>query len=157
MTPFVINLGLAFSWAALFSAFTLPSLVTGFAVGYGVLWVLKPLFPESRYCRKLVDLGLLSATFLWELFVSTLRVAWEVITPRNQSRPGIVAVPIRAQTNLEITTLANLVSLTPGTLSLDLSSDQRVLYVHAMFIDDPADICVAIQEGMEHRVLEALR
>lgn len=157
MTPFVINLALALGWAALFSAFTLPSLATGFAVGYAILWVLSPLFGDSRYCRKLFDLIRLLAYFLWELLVSSLQVAWDVLTPMHRSRPGIIAVPIEAKTDLEITTLANLVSLTPGTLSLDVSGDRRTLYVHAMFVDDPECIRRDIKNGMERRVLEALR
>ncbi len=157
MTPFVINLALAVGWAALFSTFTLPSIATGFAVGYAILWVLSPLFGDSRYCRKLFDLIRLSAYFIWELLVSSLQVAWDVLTPMHRSRPGIVAVPIEAKTDLEITTLANLVSLTPGTLSLDISSDRKTLYVHAMFVDDPESIRRDIKNGMERRVLEALR
>lgn len=157
MTPFVINLALAVGWAALFSAFTLPSLAIGFAVGYGILWVLSPVFPNSRYCQKLIDMVRLCFYFLWELLVSSLQVAWDVMTPTHRSRPGIIAVPIEAKTDLEITTLANLVSLTPGTLSLDLSSDQKTLYVHAMFVEDPETIRQDIKNGMERRVLKALR
>ena len=89
--------------------------------------------------------------------MSSLQVAWDVLTPMHRSRPGIVAVPIEAKTDFEITTLANLVSLTPGTLSLDLSSDHKTLYVHAMFVDDPETIRRDIRLGMERRVLEALR
>lgn len=157
MTPFVINLALAVGWQALFSTFTLPSLLTGFAIGYAILWILSPLFGDSRYCQKLFDIVELTAFFLWELMVSSLQVAWDVVTPMHRSRPGIIAVPIEAKTDLEITTLANLVSLTPGTLSLDLSSDNRTLYVHAMFVDDPENIRRTIKQGMERRVLEALR
>ena len=157
MTPFVINLALAVGWQALFGTFTLLSLITGFAIGYAILWILSPIFGDSRYCRKLYDVVSLTAFFLWELLVSSLQVAWDVLTPMHRSRPGIVAVPIEARTDLEITTLANLVSLTPGTLSLDVSSDQKTLYVHAMFVDDPESIRRAIKNGMERRVLEALR
>lgn len=157
MTPFVINLALAVGWAALFSAFTLPSLATGFAVGYGILWVLSPLFEGSRYCRKLFDLAHLALYFLWELVISSLQVVWDVMTPTQRSQPGIIAVPIDAKTDLEITILANLVSLTPGTLSLDLSNDHKTLYVHAMFVEDPESIRRDIKTGMERRVLEALR
>ena len=157
MTPFVINSALAVGWAALFSSFTLPSIATGFAVGYAILWVLSPLFGDSRYCRKLFDIVRLVLYFLSELVVSSLQVAWDVLTPMHRSRPGIVAVPIDAKTDLEITMLANLVSITPGTLSLDLSSDKETLYVHAMFVDDPQSIRRDIKKGMERRVLEALR
>jgi len=157
MTPFVINLALAVGWQALFSTFSLASLLTGFALGYAILWVLSPLYGDSRYCRKLFDIVRLALYFLWELLISSLQVAWDVITPTHRSRPGIVAVPIEAKSDLEITALANLVSLTPGTLSLDLSSDNKVLYVHAMFVEDPESIRLAIKKGMERRVLEALR
>lgn len=157
MTPFVINLVLAIVWAALFSSFTLPSLAAGFALGYGILWVLQPLFEGSRYRRKLTDLIRLILFFLWDLLVSSLQVTWDVITPVQKSRPGIIAVPIDAETDIEITTLANLVSLTPGTLSLDLSSDRKTLYVHAMFVENPDDLRRDIKDGMERRVLEALR
>ncbi|MGI9510845.1 MAG: Na+/H+ antiporter subunit E [Geminicoccaceae bacterium] len=157
MIPFVINLALAVGWAALFSAFNLPSLATGFAVGYAILWLLSPLFADSRYCQRLFSLVRLVAFFLRELLVSSLQVAWDVITPSHRSRPGIVAVPIDAKTDFEIATLANLVSLTPGTLSLDVDSDRRTLYVHAMFVDDPENIRREIKQGMERRVLEALQ
>ena len=80
-----------------------------------------------------------------------------MITPPFYSRPGIVAVPLDARTDFEIMTLANLISLTPGTLSLDVSEDRRTLYVHAMFIDDPDALRREIKQGMERRVLEALR
>lgn len=157
MTPFVINLALAVGWAALVSTFTLPSLAIGFAVGYGILWIMSPLFPDSHYCRKLFYTVRLALYFLWELVISSLQVAWDVLTPMHRSRPGIIAVPIDAKSDLEITVLANLVSLTPGTLSLDISSDRKTLYVHAMFVDDPNAIRQVIKTGMERRVLEALR
>ncbi|MGI9436665.1 MAG: Na+/H+ antiporter subunit E [Geminicoccaceae bacterium] len=157
MTPFVINLFLALIWAALFSSFTVPSLAIGFAVGYLILWLLQPLFEQSRYCRKLIDLLGLALFFLWELLVSSLQVAWDVITPPQKSRPGIIAVPLDAKSDIEITIFANLVSLTPGTLSLDLSGDHKNLFVHAMFVDDPDQLRREIKDGMERRVLEALR
>ena len=73
--------------------------------------------------------------------------------------PGVVAIPLDARTNVEITLLANLITLTPGSVSLDLSEDRRVLYVHAMYIDggDVEAYRRSIKEGLERRVLELLR
>lgn len=48
-------------------------------------------------------------------------------------KPGVIALPLSARTEMEITLVANLISLTPGTLSLDVSDDRKVLYIHAMF------------------------
>jgi len=73
--------------------------------------------------------------------------------------PGVVAIPLDARTDAEITLLANLITLTPGSVSLDLSEDRRVLYVHAMYIDggDVEAYRRSVKEGLERRVLELLR
>lgn len=157
MTPFAINLILAFVWAALNGGIGLPSLVVGFLIGYVVLFVLQPLFGKSRYCGKLLDGTQLVLYFFYELIVSSLKVAWDVLTPIHTSKPAIVAVPIDAHTDAEITVLANLVSLTPGSLSIDISPDRTHLLVHAMFVDDVEAFKVEIKQGMEKRVLEAMR
>ena len=98
-----------------------------------------------------------SGFFLWQLILSNLRVAYDVITPRLYMRPGIVAVPLDAQTDEEITLLANLITLTPGTLSLGVSEDRRTLYVHAMFVDSPDRVRDSIKNGFERRLLELIR
>ncbi len=104
-----------------------------------------------------VRLMRLVGLFLRELLLSSLQVAWDVVTPRHRSRPGILALPLEARTDAEITVLSNLICLTPGTLSLDVSPDRRVLYIHAMFIDDPEQVKRQIKDTLERRVLEAMR
>lgn len=158
MTPFAINLILAFVWAALNgSGIGLPSLLVGFLIGYLVIFVLQPLFGQSKYCSKLRDGIVLVLFFIYELIVSSLQVVWDVITPVQKSKPAIVAVPLDAASDAEITVLANLVSLTPGSLSIDISEDRTHLLVHAMFVDDPDAFKAEIKRGMEKRVLEAMR
>lgn len=77
----------------------------------------------------------------------------------SQVCPGVVAIPLDAHTDAEITLLANLITLTPGSVSLDLSEDRQVLYVHAMYIDggDVEAYRRSVKEGLERRVLELLR
>ncbi|MGD9115245.1 MAG: Na+/H+ antiporter subunit E, partial [Desulfobacterales bacterium] len=65
--------------------------------------------------------------------------------------------PLDARTDVEIMLVANLISLTPGTLSLDLSDDGRVLYIHVMFLDDIEKTRQQIKQGLERRVLEVMR
>jgi multicomponent Na+:H+ antiporter subunit E len=79
------------------------------------------------------------------------------VTPGHISRPGIVGIPLSARSDLEILLVANLISLTPGTLSINLSEDRRILYVHVMFLDDPAHFRESIKDGLERRVLEVTR
>ena len=157
MNLFMLNLFLALGFSAVRGQFNLTGLLTGFVVGYAALWISKPLYPDAAYFVRAPRVLRLAGYFLYQLIVSNFRVMWEVITPRHSSRPGIIGIDLAARTDLEIMLVANMISLTPGTLSLDISDDRRVLYVHFMFLDDPAAARREIKEGLERRVLEALR
>lgn len=157
MISFALNLVLAIAWAALVGEIDLSRLGFGFVLGFLALAWLRPLPDTRSYVRKLPRAVGLLLFVLWELLLSSLRVAWEVVTPRPRRRLGVVAVPLDAETDEEITLLACLITLTPGTISLDLSEDRKKLYVHSMFMTDPEECRREIKEGFERRVLELLR
>ncbi len=155
MNPFLLNLLLAAGWAALLGQFSLGALVSGFAVGYGVLLVARPMLGETTYFKRVFRVGRLIVLFIYELIASSVRVVWDIVTPTHLSRPGIIAVPLDAKSDGEILLTANLISLTPGTLSLDVSPDRKTLYLHAMFVDDPDALRRDLKQGMERMVIEA--
>ena len=157
MTVFLLNVLLALLWAAAVGSVDPAHLVVGFVAGYAVLWLARPILGPTGYFSRLPRAVGFAAFFLWELVLSNLRVAWDVLTPRSYRRPGVVAVPLDATDDVEITLLANLITLTPGSLSLDVSADRKVLYVHGMFVDDPESMRRELKEGFERRVLELLR
>jgi len=131
--------------------------LSGFGLGYAALWLSKPLYQNTRYFMTLPKTVNLVAYFLKELVISNLRVLWDVITPGHINRPGIIGVPLKAQTDLEIFVVASLISLTPGTLSVDLSEDRKTLFVHVMFLDDVEKAREEIKNGLEWRILEVMR
>ncbi len=92
--------------------------------------------------------------FFRELVVANLRVARDVVRPLRYLRPGIVAIPLDLDTDAQITLLSTLVTLTPGTLTLDVSSDRKVIYVHAMSAREVAQVRASIKTGFERRVKE---
>lgn len=157
MMVFMWNVLLALVWTAATAQFTFGNLFVGYLLGYLTLWFLQPVTGPSRYFRKVAQSLGFSLFFLRELVRANLRVAYDVITPTYHMRPGIVAVPLDAETDFEIMLLANLITLTPGSLSLHLSDDRRVLFVHAMFIENPDQLRRDIKEGFERRLLELLR
>ena len=156
MNVFFLNTFLALSWAALVGSFTFPSLLVGYAIGYAALWVARPLFEGSTYFERVWRVIRLAVLFVYELIVSSLRVVWDVITPTHLSRPGIIAMPLDAEGEGQILLVAGLISLTPGSLSLDVSPDRKTLYVHAMFVDDPEVLRRELKDGLERSVIEAL-
>jgi multicomponent Na+:H+ antiporter subunit E len=157
MNLFLLNLFLALGFNAVLGELDLSGFLAGFIFGYLALWLTKPLYGETRYFERLPKVLGLIGFFGKELLVSNLRVLWDVITPQHISRPGIIGIPLDARTDAEIMLVANLISLTPGTLSLDLSEDRRVLYIHVMFLDDINQTRKQIKQGLERRVLEVMR
>ncbi len=158
MKLFLLNILLSLLWAAISGSFSAVTLGVGFVLGYLVVVAARPALGPSAYYTGLWR-GLAFALFyVWELVVSSVRVAYDVLTPRFHMRPGVIGLPLEARTDLEITALANLISLTPGTLSLDVSPDRRTLYIHAMYIDeDTEQLCAALKNNIERRVLTLFR
>ena len=157
MNLFLINLLLAAGFMIALESFTLETLFIGLAVGYGALWLTRPLYQDKRYFQRVPMVIRLLFFFIKALLVSNLRVLWDVVTPSHSSRPGIIRLPLDARTDVEIMLVANLISLTPGTLSIDLSEDRRHLYVHVMFLDDVDAVRRELKNGLGRRVLEVLR
>ena len=153
------NLLLALAWAALQAELSLANLLTGYVLGYLILLLLTRggVLAESRYVGKLTMALGLAAFFLRELVHANLRLARDVVSPRNRIRPGIVAVPLDAASDGEILLLTALINLTPGSVALDVSADRRLLYVHAMYVDSAEAARAEIKHGYERRVLHLLR
>lgn len=159
MKLLVWNILLAFIWTLARGQFSLFNLGVGLLVGWLVLSVSRRALWPSPYFGKLPEVCSFAWFYLRELTLSNLRVAYDIITPTHYMRPGIVAVPLDAETDAEITLLAHLISLTPGSLSVDLSDDRRTLYVHVMYIDE-GDVERArdrMKHIFERRVLRVLR
>jgi multicomponent Na+:H+ antiporter subunit E len=154
---FVWNILLAMIWVAMTGQFTPLNLAFGFGLGYLILFFAQRILGPSNYFLKVRQVLGFGAYFVRELVLANLRVTYDVITPGFHMRPGVVAVPLDARTDLEITLLANLITMTPGSFSLDVSDDRKVLYVHAMYVDDPDAFRREIKDGFERRVLELLR
>ena len=157
MSLLILNLLFAGVFTILLGSDNIGVFLSGFALGYVALWLSKPLYRDTRYFKRLPLTLNLAAYFLLELVISSLRVLLDVITPKHINRPGIIGVPLTAQTDLEIFVVASLISLTPGTLSVDLSDDRKTLFVHVMFLDDVEEARKEIKNGLERRILEVMR
>lgn len=159
MVMFLWNLLLALAWTVSTGLFSVANLMFGLVLGFFILLFARQSLGSSTYFAKVPQVARFVAFYFWQLILANFRVAHDVMTPTHYMRPGVIAVPLEAQTDAEITLLSNLITLTPGSLSLDLSADRRVLYVHVMYIDndDVEEARRQIKEGLERRVLEVLR
>lgn len=155
MNPLIAILLLALLWAAITGTFSGLNLIFGGLVGGLALWLLRDYLP-ARHWRRAGQALTLFVVFLYELIASALRVAKVVLTPDLASalRPAIIAVPLTVRSDIEITLLANLITLTPGTLSVDVSADHDILYVHVLCLDTREALIADIASGFEARIRE---
>ena len=157
MQVFLINILLAFAWAAVMGEITPSVLIIGFILGYFILLFARPLPGGTPYFGKAFRLTRYALYFLKALVIANLTVAWLVIRGPKHIRPAIFAFPLTAETDVEITTLANLITLTPGTLSMELSEDHKTLYIHVLKADNLDEERKIIKEGLERKLLKAVR
>lgn len=156
MTLLIWNILLAFAWIALTGNFTGGGLIAGFIFGYFVLLLISRVSgARPTYLRKVPQAINFTLFYIWEIIQSNLRVAYEVLTPTHNMTPGVIGLHLSCKSDAAITMLANLITMTPGTLSLDVSNDRRMLFIHAMHIDDENQLRSELKD-LERRVMDLL-
>ena len=154
MSLFLLNVLLALAWSALMGNFDPAYLLFGYVLGYIILWLFQKSPGSQKYFKEVPLVIEFVLFFLWEIFVSNVRLTITILSPRLHLKPAVVAVPLDLKTEIGIVILANMITLTPGTLSLDISSSRKTLYVHVFDLDDPEDFIYKIKNNFERRVRE---
>lgn len=150
---------LAILWASVTGTMTVPNLLLGGAIGAATLALIDTSRSGSLYWLRAWRILVLILVFVRELVLASLQVAWLVVAPGLDRRlaPAIVAFPLTVRSDAEITLLANLITLTPGTLSVDVSDDRRALYVHAIAMADRDAFVRDIANGFERHIMRVFR
>jgi multicomponent Na+:H+ antiporter subunit E len=132
-------------WIALWGDVSAANAVGGVLAGVGLVLVFPPERPLRFVVRPIAIVKFL-VVFAWRLVEASAIVAWEVITPRNRINEGIVAVPVRGASELVITVVANVISLTPGTLTIEVDRAHRMLFVHVLHLHDVEAVRRSVRE-----------
>lgn len=155
MILYAINLLMAIVWAAVTGSASLHNLIFGFLLSTLTLGLLREQINGTGYIRRVMKIASLAWLFFVELAKSAWKVALMVVSPKLEIKPGIFAYPLTVTRDFEITLLANLITLTPGTLSVDVSDDRKTLFVHAIDCSDLEGARRDIAEGFERKIREA--
>lgn len=145
---------LAAVWVALWGELTWANLLGGLVVAAAVV-ALVPAQPQraAYRFRPLAGLKLLFY-FAWKLVEAALFLAWEVITPTNRVNAAVVAAPMRTRSPALLTFVGSLVSLTPGTVTIEADSEEGILYVHILHLGTPEGFRAEISR-LERLALDA--
>lgn len=157
MTLLIVNVLFVVVWVAITGSATLLNIAFGFLLSVFALWLIRDQVGGRNYWLRLGRIASLIGLFFKELMLSAWNVAVMVMKPRMNVQPGIFAFPLTVTSDFEITLLANLITLTPGTLSVDVSEDRRFLYVHAVDCSNIEATKRDIANGFERKIMEAFR
>ncbi len=135
---FLLNMLLAILWMFMWGQINLHTMALGFALGFVLLGVVGRVLPQrgDSYGRKVWNVLSFATYFMKILIKANLQVAREVCTPGFQMTPAFIRYSVENMTDIQITSFANAITLTPGTLSVDLAPDAKYLYVHCMYAKD---------------------
>jgi multicomponent Na+:H+ antiporter subunit E len=145
-------------WVLLWGTFSVASVVGGVLVAVLVTALFRlPLASDRLPLRPLRLLGLL-LYLVYDLVVSGAEVSWQVLRHGPGARGAIMAVPLISSSDLVVTAMANALSLSPGTMALQIDHDNDVWYVYALGPRDRAGVEKARRRvlDMQRRVLAAL-
>ena len=154
---FALNLLFALAWIALTGEATVGNFIVGFLLSFGMLFLVqRTIEPRERalsYFRRVFAALDLILYFIWTVVTANLRMVIAVLSPTSRLVPAIVRIPLTIDDPVAITILANWITLTPGTLSMDVSDEFDAIFVHS--IDGGKDVAAfrdEITQQYERRV-----
>lgn len=153
----LLNFFLAFVWMFMTVSFSPSGFTIGFLVGLGIIILMRRFFSHRLYTARAWAIISLFFLFLKELFLSSVQVLWIVIKPSMNLKPAIFELETKLTEDWEITLLSALITLTPGTLVVGISNDQKKLYIHALDFDDIENAVNSIKDTFERAILEVSR
>lgn len=150
----VLNIVIAIMWAVLWNSYTGVDFLLGYIVGIFILFVLRRFLHFDFYMRRVFAAFKLIALFIKELIMSNIDVVKVLLSPKFDIEPGIIEVPTQLKSDWELTLLASLISLTPGTLSMDFSEDKKSIFVHSIHVPDKEEMIREIHDTFEKAIME---
>jgi len=152
--PF-LTLLLIVVWQMLVNKVTVGNLVLGTILGVIIPLVTAPYWPNRPRLRSLPRIVEYVAVVLWDICVANVQVAYVILFKSNAAtRPAWIAIPLELRTPEAITVLAGTITMTPGTVSSDVSADGRSLLVHCLDAPDPDAVRDEIKTRYEARLKE---
>ena len=151
----VLTLVLTLVWVLLFNQFTMGVLVLGLILGILIPFFTRSYWPDKPRLRNPVAMLGYAGVVLWDILIANIQVAYLILFKRNEElTPRFVVIPLDITSPEAITTLAGTITLTPGTVSSDLSDDGRSLLVHCLDAPDGEAVVSQIKRRYEARLKE---
>lgn len=155
----LLNLFIAFLWMTLMDEDELKftTFFAGFLVGIGIIFFMHRFFGTQFYLKRLYSSIKLLFLFIWELTLSSVIVLKQILSPRLKIKPGIFKYETVLKSDVEVTMLSLLLTLTPGSVVMEVSPEGNVLYIHAMDVEQSREGLLKQLKNFEKAIMEVTR
>jgi multicomponent Na+:H+ antiporter subunit E len=153
----VLNIFIAFLWMLLNDGWSSLDFLIGYIIGLGLIFIMRHFFPTPFYLRKLWAVVKFMVVVTRELILSSIFVIRLVVSPRLTFAPGIFSLETKLEGDWEITVLSLLITLTPGSVVMEVSPEGKILYVHAIDIPDAKRTVIKSIYAFEKAIMEVTR
>ena len=153
----LLNIFIGFLWMLLQDKWSFPSFFAGYLVGIVILFFMRRFFSTSFYLGTFFSILKLLYVFLRELVSSTVLVLRQVTRRKIDVQPGVFAVKTDLSGEWEIPLLALLLSLTPGSAVLEISPDNKTVFIHAMDLGESKKSIIQAKTSFEKAIKEVTR
>ncbi|MED4533828.1 Na+/H+ antiporter subunit E [Metabacillus fastidiosus] len=150
----LLNVILAWIWMFLSSDYSTIAFFKGYFFGLLIIFVLRRFFHQRIYILSIIAILKLLWIFFIELIKANIDVLKVIFSPTSKVKPGIFSLETSLTEGWEITLLSNLITLTPGTLVIDISDDNKTLYIHAINIENVEQTKQDIKNTFEKAIKE---
>lgn len=153
----LINLFIGVVWMFLQDDWSVLTFFSGYLFGLLVLFILRRYLPAKFYLETLLAVVKLFFVFIHELFTSSIVVIRQITRPKINISPGIFTLDTELEGELEVSLLALLLNLTPGSVVVEVSSNSKQFYIHGMDIPASRDSVFRSKEKFEHAIKKVTR
>jgi len=136
-------------WPALNQSWSLGQLTLGAALALVIPWFTEALRPDKAVLRHPVKIVWLGLVVLWDIITANIEVERRILGPESAIHPRLIWLPLSISDPHGIVALAGIVSMTPGTLSAELSEDRQHLMIHVFVLGDEAELVAGIKARYE--------
>jgi len=147
---------LALIWCMMHNSLHPVTFIVGYLLAWGSTSMFLVLTKYNPFRMNIWEGIKLFFVFLKEMIIANIQIAYIIISPAMNIRPGFIEYPLDIRNDGAIVLLANMISLTPGTLSVDISPDRKYIYVHAMVMETPDKLKAQIKQTFERRIQKML-
>ncbi|WP_080874683.1 Na+/H+ antiporter subunit E [Oceanobacillus timonensis] len=153
----LINVLLAILWMFLQNEYTAVNFISGYVIGILILFIIRRFLKFEFYLKRVWAIIKLIYLFIVELIKANIDVVKVVLKPKQDHQPGIVAVRTKLESHFEISILAALITLTPGTISMDFSQDSKTIYIHSLDVPDKESMIKNVHDSFEKAIMEVTK